>query len=405
VSQSEITLRKATGIESFLVGDELLLYSATAQTMYRLNGSAAFIWDCIEDGLSYTSIRDQLAEVFSIERRRADDDLSAVTRQWQSLGLLDAAAAGSGRAVNDEATLSEAPHDPPEPGLRCSSFDSSALVHERYYQLLDVVLRIRFPDVAMRDLVDAVLMRDGLVAKRDCDVAIDLWRDGRGYYLIEGEDVAARCGTPEELPPLLLAHAASAAYMNSQRLVGLHAAAISKDNHCVVFPAISGSGKSTLTAALVASGYDYCTDELVVIARDSPRVRTAPVALSTKSGSWQVLRKYYRDIDALPIYRRADGRAVRYLLPQGAQATAFDPGGLVRAVVFPRYTPGQAANLSDISAGDALCRLTEAGYDVEGGLDRQSVGALIEWIGRHPCYEFQFDDLDDAIAAIAGLLP
>jgi hypothetical protein len=159
-----------------------------------------------------------------------------------------------------------------------------------------------------------------------------------------------------------------------------------------------------LTAALVASGYDYCTDELVLIERDSPRVRTAPVAISTKSGSWPVLRKYYPDIESLPVYLRADGKSVRYLLPRGSQASTFTQGSQVQAIVFPRYEPGQAPRLSGITAGDALCRVTDAGYDVEGGLDRQSVVDLIHWISGQRCYELLFDDLDDAVAAVAGLL-
>ena len=398
MKQGEIILRKAAGIDSFLVGDELLLYSAAARAMYRLNGSAAFIWDCMEDGLPHAVIRDQLVEVFSIDQRRADEDLSTVQQQWRSLGLLDGADAAVATAVGEELD------DATESDARCWSFDSNALVHERYYRLLDAVLRIRFPDSQLQSLVDAVLMQGGLVTKQAYDVAIDLWRDDRGYYLLEDTSIVAQCRTKEELPPLLLAYTASVAYMNTECLVGLHAAAISKDNRCIVLPAVSGSGKSTLTAALVACGYDYCTDELVLIRRDSSEIRTAPVAMSTKSGSWGVLGKYYGDIDDLPVYLRADGKTVRYLLPGSSQAAALDQGSPVRALVYPKYTPGHAASLSGISAGDALCRLTEAGYDVEGGLSRESVIALIDWISEHPCYELLFDDLDDAVAAIATLL-
>lgn len=45
----------------------------------------------------------------------------------------------------------------------------------------------------------------------------------------------------------------------------LHAAAVSFRGRAIVMPAISGSGKSSLTTWLVANGFDYITDELVLI--------------------------------------------------------------------------------------------------------------------------------------------
>jgi hypothetical protein len=399
VNQGKTILRKATGVDSFLVGDELLLYSAAARAMFRLNGSAAFIWDCIEDGLDHAAIVNEVAATFSIDKPRADADLSGVLQQWRSLGLIGDSKM-TFKTIRDVDSAHPADADP-----GCCSFDSRALLHECYYRLFDLVLRLRYPDEDIQDSVDAVLMQDARVTKQDHDIALDVWRDDQGYYLLEDASIAAQCATKEELPPLLLAHTASLAYLNTQRLVGLHAAAISRDNRCIIFPAVSGSGKSTLTAALVACGYDYCTDELVLIMRDSPEVRTARVAMSTKSGSWPVLRTYYPDIYKSPRYLRADGKTVRYLLPRGSPAAAFDKGSPVLAVVFPRYQRGHTASLSIITAGDALCRVTEAGYDMDGGLDRQSVAALIDWISGRPCYELLFDDLDDAVTIIDGLLP
>jgi hypothetical protein len=404
VNQREIILRKADGVDSFLVGDELLLYSAAARAMFRLNGSAALIWDCIEDGLAYAAIKDQLTEVFSIDERCAENDLSAVLQRWRSLGLLGGSDVTFRTTASDETIDADERPDQTQCKSGYLPFDDKSLVHERYYRLLDAVLRIRFPDTEIQGLVDTILMPDGLVEKQNYNVGLDLWRDDRGYYLLEGARIAAHCATQQELPPLLLAYTAAVAYVNTECLVGLHAAAISKDDRCIVFPAVSGSGKSTLTAALVACGYDYCTDELVLISRDSAQVRSAPVAISTKSGAWAVLGKYYPGLNNLPVYLRADGKTVRYLLPRGSQASAFAQGSPVQAAVFPRYEPGHVASLSSITAGDALCRVTAAGYDVAGGLDLQSVVALIDWIGGLPCYELRFDDLDDAVAAVAGLL-
>jgi hypothetical protein len=45
----------------------------------------------------------------------------------------------------------------------------------------------------------------------------------------------------------------------------LHAAAVAKDDLAIVIPAKSGSGKSSLTCWLLANGFDYITDELIMV--------------------------------------------------------------------------------------------------------------------------------------------
>jgi len=375
---------KPAAVESFIVGDELLLYSPAAQVMYRLNNTAAFIWACIEDGLSLAAIKEQLVELYSIDRQRADRDLEVAVSEWRALGLLD----GTG-------TVKAASADEPPPSPRPLA--------ERYYRLLDTVIRIRYADPLHEQAIDAVLMRSARVAPGPYDIAIDFCEDRQGFCLLEGGRVAARCDTRDGLPPLLLAQAVSTAYLSADRLIGLHAAAVAKANRCLVMPATSGSGKSTLTAALVASGFAYCTDELVVLKRDS-KVMTAPVGMSAKSGSWPVLQRYFPALERLPVFPRPDGKSVRYLIPERQPEAEACTDLVVQALVFPSYCRGKALSLEPISSADALCRLTEAGYDVEGGLDRASVVALINWLEAHPCYALVFDDLGGAVDALGGLL-
>ena len=48
----------------------------------------------------------------------------------------------------------------------------------------------------------------------------------------------------------------------------LHAAAVSYGELALLIPANSGSGKSSFTTWLVANGFDYLTDELILIDQD-----------------------------------------------------------------------------------------------------------------------------------------
>ena len=82
-------------------------------------------------------------------------------------------------------------------------------------------------------------------------------------------------------------------------------------------------------------------------------------------------------------------------------ATRYHP---VRALVFPVYRAGADARLERLTPADALCRLTDAGTDMEGGLNSASVTELVSWIAGMDSYELHYSELEDAIAQVRDLL-
>jgi hypothetical protein len=92
--------------------------------------------------------------------------------------------------------------------------------------------------------------------------------------------------------PLIHANLHLLTYERCDHLIGMHAAAVAYKNNCILFPAECGSGKSTLTAALVAGGFQYCSDDMVLLAAPPMRMRPVPMAMGIKSGSAGLLEKY-----------------------------------------------------------------------------------------------------------------
>jgi hypothetical protein len=134
-------------------------------------------------------------------------------------------------------------------------------------------------------------------------------------------------------------------------------------------------------------------------------IRTIPVAMGLKRGSWKAIRKYHGTIETLPVHLRSDDKLIRYLIP--AMGSNLSNKQMLRAscILFPQYVEGGHVQLNPLSAVEGLCRLTSAGYDVPGGLNPISVEHLVEWIAKVPCYEITFDHLDKAVAAARTLLP
>ncbi len=396
----DFPLPVASDVHSYLLDDELLLFSESNQAMYRLNPSAAFIWCCCADGLDRPGIIAELVRTFGLSATEASSDLDTLLTHWQSLGLL-------GQPGQCQRAQAVAEHEPPigaelpEPRRALADYPV-----ECHYRMLETAIRIRFSEPGTEHLADAVFAHLCTGNAQRFDLGLDVQHDSRGYFLFANGDLIAHCATEQEVPPLLHGEAVSEAYSSRfECLLAIHAAAVSNGDQCIVFPAVSGSGKSTLTAALIAAGFQYCSDELVLLRRGTHTVQAIPAAIGSKAGAWPVLEPLYPSLNDMPVFLRQDGRRVRYLLPP-KQTLPDDLARSwpLRSLVFPMYDADASPTLKRLSPADALCRLMEAGCDVEGGLDKEKATELVEWIRDIPCYEMRFQDLQHAVSQIRGLL-
>jgi len=391
------SLPVSSGIRSFFLGDELLLFSPHVHALFRLNPSAAFIWCCCEEGLDRPAIVEEMVQTFQLATVQAEQDLEATLFEWKQRGLLgrteESSVTATGQVPVDDEPV-------PEPQTRTHDFPV-----ERHYRMFETVFRLRFTDTTMASCADSAFAHLGVDADCPFDVSFDLQHDARGYFLFGKDKPIAWCRHEQELAPLLHGQVVADAYERANCLISFHAGAVSNGRECLIFPALSGSGKSTLTAALVASGFSYCTDELVLLQAQTHLVQTIAAGIGIKSGSWDVLQPFYPHIMKLPAHRRLDGQAVRYLLPTPDQLSDdMAQHHPIRALVFPAYQPDTEPCLERLTPANALCRLTEAGTDMDGELDDASVTELVDWIADMDSYELRYSKLEDAIAHVRELL-
>lgn len=392
------SLQVSVGVRSYLLDGELLLFAEHAHALFRLNPSAAFIWCCCEEGLDRASIISEMVHAFELPVARAEQDLNAILLEWENQGLLGRGDTPKATATGETAAESEVL---PAPQIRIDTFPA-----ERRYRMFETVFRLRFSEAALETCAQSAFAHLAVDGDHPYDVILDVLSDTRGYFLLFDDQPVAFCDTQQELAPLLHGQLVADAYERARCLIAFHAAAVSNGEECLVFPALSGSGKSTLTAALMASGFKYCTDELVLLQPQTHRAQTIAAGLGIKPGSWEILRTFHPHISELPIHLRLDGQQVRYLLPDKHQLIG-DPTQhhRIRALVFPIYKAGLDTRLDRLTPADALCRLTDAGTDMEGELDATRVTELVDWIAGMDSYELGYSDLEDAIACVRELLP
>lgn len=376
------------------LGDEaVLLVGRTGKTLL-LSPTAALICRGIQAGFSVREVADHMARSSSVS---AETIVSDAGRLLDELGR--AGAIGEAELpASESAGVASAPF-----GLRLrSSGEATGSERTRSYRIGDFAFLLQTPDTTIDRLVASLFghlsatapagetsSRVGIVP---ADGAWQLVRDGR---------VIDQCGALTGVLPMLHAHTLMMAYHASDCLAGVHAAVVTRGDACVLMPAVSGSGKTTLTAALLAAGAGYLTDDLALLEGDPLRVRGLGTCLGLKRGAWDVLGSRFPEIRALPVHTRADEVDVRYLPPPArAIAPPHDTSCRVKSIIFPSFSAGTESDLRSLSPGEGLMRLTEAGYDLPQKLDRTSLSVLVDWISDIPCFGLLYGCLDDAVSIV-----
>lgn len=156
------------------------------------------------------------------------------------------------------------------------------------------------------------------------------------------------------------------------RFLQIHAAVVARQNQCIVLPASPQSGKTTLCAGLVARGWRFLSDEFALIDPVTFRVHPYPKAMCVKSGSFDVVRNLPLPLNTHTRYKKGRKGRVAYV-SLARQPDQIGTQSDVRWIVFPRYAPGQAPQLTPVTRGQAAFQLRQLSFNFDrfgsAGLD------------------------------------
>ena len=179
-----------------------------------------------------------------------------------------------------------------------------------------------------------------------------------------------------------------------------HAGVVASNGGGVILPAPSGSGKTTLVAGLVNAGFQYFSDEVMVLDLATRMLLPFAKCMYVKRGARRLLATKFptllRDIPSLRFGRQT----VWYLSPP---ATAWPSEPLpVRTVVFPRYVSHATTTLTEITPLRAIEHLLTQSFNLRE-LGERGMRALVSTLKGAECYELIVGNLDQAIEEITGI--
>lgn len=138
----------------------------------------------------------------------------------------------------------------------------------------------------------------------------------------------------------------------------LHAAClVYRKSGGVLLAGGSGSGKSILSAALLARGWRFCTDELTLINPQTGYVHPFPKPICIKAGAFDIVERLKLPFAGGRHYVKGIKGRVGYINPYDIEHGTVAPSGPVRFVLFPKYTQSGQPGLFPISRARAVYHL------------------------------------------------
>ncbi|MFP5376346.1 MAG: hypothetical protein ACLGIO_06135, partial [Acidimicrobiia bacterium] len=177
--------------------------------------------------------------------------------------------------------------------------------------------------------------------------------------------------------------------------LAVHAGVVARHGRAIAFPAESGAGKTTLTAAAVAAGFGYLSDEALCVPFGSDDIAPYPRPLALSAWS-----RRHAGLDGVAGYRLSPDEVL--VTPAALGAWPPPAGARLAHVVVLRRRPGPPA-LEPASAADAMAALLRHSFH-HYKRPPESFARCASLAGQARAWRLGLSDPADAAALLAERL-
>jgi len=164
----------------------------------------------------------------------------------------------------------------------------------------------------------------------------------------------------------------------------LHAGCVARDGRGVLLAGMSGSGKSTLTAALVADGWDFLTDDMVFVAH--PAGTTSAWGFSDEIDCSDHTAAMIPELRHLVGEPTLAGHRKHLVDVEEAFGVLPVPSCRPHALVLPTISGERRSVLTAVSASHALRELVPNVLLTQRAATQAHLDVLAELVREIPCY-------------------
>ena len=182
----------------------------------------------------------------------------------------------------------------------------------------------------------------------------------------------------------------------------LHAAVVARDGMAAILPAPPGSGKSTLCAGLMHRGWRLLSDELTLISPIDLGIHPLCRPVSLKNESIDVIGAFEPTSEFSAVTHETTKGSVAHMKVPRWHLDQVGEAARPAWIVFPRFVKGVPAELTPRSPAESMLELGRNAFNYTL-LGRAGFDALADVVSVSACYDFQYGQLDDAVAVFDAL--
>jgi virulence-associated protein VapD len=355
-------------LHHFRVGGLPAVFCEKRQKLFGLNATADFIWQSLATGRTPAEVSFELADM-GFSNEEAAVFVSDATTSWLNAGQLT-----------------------PQDVLDQLAQPAAAI---RDVRIHDLTARITFLGRASDEAFDDVF---GHLAADVSTPVLGVSVVGcRGSFFTFEDGVSLGSYTADGLIPHLKAVLTEHYVSSVGNAFLIHGALLVRRNRGLLICGSPGAGKTTLCIALVGSGYEYCSDDIVRFQCDAT-ANGVPFAPAVKQGAWPLVAPYAPTIDSLPTYRRGDGQAVRYL----PMLASTRPRVISNVVLLARQV-GVPTALESVAPLEMVSTILESAYSAKRSIDADTLKTFARATESAGCHRLVYSALPDAVDAIGSL--
>jgi hypothetical protein len=342
-----------------------VVFSETKQKVFALNDTAAFIWCHLEDGGAPETIVERLVDQ-GLAASAASDYVRKAISAWYRQGLVQ-------RLAPDRVSLAKG---------QTSS--------RRRLALCGLCLDIHYSSPALEQLIAPYFAH--LEDEGRPRLALEVKQHGDGLGIFRNREMVVACSS-DEIVPALKAQLTTELLAHGDYDLALHAASLVRNGGLMLLSGPPGAGKSTLAVALAQAGFRYAGDDVALL-DSAGQVFGVPFTPTLKEGAWKLLADRCPSLQTAPIFRRYDGKRVRFL-----QSLDPRPGNWLPArwlVLLHRRSRSGAA-LEPVEPVVAMRTLLGGATSPNRRLSTAAFRAVAQLVEGAACYRLTYEHLDQAV--------